>query len=198
MVHAAAAERIVGYEILGTLGGGGQVFAATDDSGQRLLGGAVVEEVVAADLAERDPDRAKLLTQMHRVLAGLFVVQEAEGETIGRELVEVAAKSALGDGARYLDGFVDDRNDSAGFYRATGAHLLPRNAPLPARSPANVTQVTPGGDLSGHWFYWDLWKYLEGDIQCAHCASTLSYSPVEDRLACPQCRPAPDVHDGTG
>lgn len=105
MVHEAAAKRIVGYHAVGGLRREGQVFAATDADGRRLLGGAVVEDVVVTELVERAPRRADLLSEMHRVLAGLFVAQEVEGKGVGRTLVEVAAKYALGQGARYLDGF---------------------------------------------------------------------------------------------
>lgn len=198
MVHEGAAQRIVGYHASGGLSREGQVYAATDDDGRLLLGGAVVEGVIVAELAERDPRRADLLSKAHRVLAGLYVAQEAEGNGIGRALVDVAASQAFSEGARYLDGFVDDRNHSADFYRSTGAQVLPHNADLPARPPANVTQTNPRDDLSGHWFYWDLWKYFEGRATCVHCAALLAYSPAEDRLACPRCRPAKDVHEADG
>lgn len=206
IVHEAASKRIVGYgpphaaetasrthQLLKLFNDRAApdpslMIVATDDAGTTLHGGIVIETPPTAELAAQQPEQARIFAQTHRALAALFVLEHAEGTGVARRLLSEGSMESLIAGARYLDGFVDIRNASSGFYQAIGAHVMPRTIPLPPRPPANVPQRHLPG-IDGHWFYLDLWQTLEGHIVCSHCDTLLAYSHTEDRLVCAHCLP---------
>lgn len=211
LIHAAAASRITGYAIPSAqmvrerearlerlfadqdepTPAAHLVFGATNDTGTHLQGGVIIESAPSPELVEADPDRARVFAVRHRTLAAVFVADSAAGQGLGRALLDAASDQALRDGARYLDGFVDDQNNSVGFYRAIGYQVMPHNTGLPARSPANI-RLTHVAGVNGHWFYDDLWRRYAGMLRCQRCAGPLTLSPVDDRLACANCGPPPE------
>lgn len=214
-VHHAAEDNIVGYGIPSTRHEAArrahltQLFveepaqtpeptiaiAGVDEDTSRLVAGAILETSQTSEITNLNAARS--LAQAHRVLAALFVIEPYRRTRLGRDLLcEAAARAALGSGARYIDGFVDDRNAAVGFYRRIGAHVLPKDEALPARSPSNVTQL-PRPGISGHWFYLDLWDLFSGRLTCLRCDTPLDYSPNDDRLHCSRCGPPPASTDPT-
>lgn len=162
------------------------VRAAVDDRGY-MIGAAIVEPCMSPEL-DVDPELARLFAISHRVLAGLYVVPEHRGSGVGSELLEAAAYDALSDGARYLDGFVDDRNGSAEFYRRAGAIVMEHNNGLPGRPPANVIQAHDP-QYSGHWFYIDLWAtFAHSLMRCPRCSGAMTFDPSDGgRVSCTEC-----------
>lgn len=162
------------------------VRAAIDDRGY-MIGAAIVEPCMSPEL-NADPDLARLFATAHRVLAGLYVVPEHRGHGVGAELLQAAAYEAVSDGARYLDGFVDDRNGSADFYRRAAAIVMGHNSGLPGRAPANVTQAHDPG-YNGHWFYIDLWAaFADSLMRCPKCSGGVTFEPSDGgRVSCTTC-----------
>lgn len=163
------------------------LIAATDDSGTELYGAVVLDTPYYADLAAKEPDTARSFAKMHRIISGLFVVDEHRGRGLGTHLLrELAAMHALQGGARYLDGFVDDRNNSTDFYRHAGLTVMPHNTGLPARWPTN-TPLKHVPQVNGHWFYLDLFAHYADRMCCSVCGGGLAVIPddVAGRLACP-------------
>lgn len=208
-VHDAAGSHIIGYgqsdrvmaadrttqRQLDQLFNGEQappasvVLAAADRTGTHLYGGAVIETAYPRELATKDRDRARMYARLHRTLAAVFVMPEHRGQGIGAQLIDQAAYSALESGARYLDGFVDDRNESADFYRHVGATVMPKDFDgLPARSPDMVSSTDPWG-LQGHWFYVDLWaRHMVERGRCSRCEGTFEFHDDDGGyLVCTKC-----------
>lgn len=166
------------------------VVAAADDRGM-LAGAAVIEPSVSDVLMSRDHADARKLAMTHRTLAALFVVPGARGQGIGRQLLSEAAYWALPHGGRYLDGFVDDRNDSVDFYRSAGATVVGHNTGLPARPPTHFP-LWHNPSVNGTWFYVDAWRLHQGLILCQRCQSVLEFVDEDGGdLRCPICPPPP-------
>ena len=162
------------------------IIGASDDRGM-MLGGAVVEPFVSDELISKEPDAARQFATTHRILAALFVLPEARGSGIGRELLSEAAYWALPHGGRYLDGFVDDRNNSADFYRRSGATVVGHNTGLPARRPTN-SELSHYPGIDGTWFYVDAWRMHQGKINCARCRDVFEFVDKDGGyLLCPNC-----------
>lgn len=215
-VHAAAARAIPGYGGAGFSGveyqrdkqarladlfaGHGPapdavtIVAATDERAADVLGAVVVETPFYGEFATTDPDRARALARSHRTLAAIFVDDQHRGAGLGRRLlIEFAAYNlTLHAGARYLDGFVDDRADSVDFYRSVGATVTGHNAGLPARRPTN-TPMNHNPQVNGHWFYLDAWPLFEGPmLLCNRCQNQLTFDPRDGGdLVCATCGPPP-------
>ena len=153
------------------------IIGASDDRGM-MLGGAVVEPFVSDELISKEPDAARQFATTHRILAALFVLPEARGSGIGRELLSEAAYWALPHGGRYLDGFVDDRNNSADFYRRSGATVVGHNTGLPARRPTN-SELSHYPGIDGTWFYVDAWRMHQGKINCSRCRDVFEFVDEE-------------------
>lgn len=209
LVHKAAGDHITGYsndvewlnsyhrqqqEKLDRLFGDGKqappastVLALTDETSSRLYGAAIVETPYYDELVGENPEQARVMASFHRVLAGMFVPREFRGEGLGRELLDWAAHHTLNQQARFLDGFVDDRTGSAGFYRKYGAVIVDHNQGLPARSPANVPLEHVKG-VDGHWFYVDTWPKFEKLMRCSRCRNQLRFiADNGGRMACNTC-----------
>lgn len=213
-VYAAAADAIVGYspadavlqentrrqaKLSQLFAGHGPaptastVLVATDRTGSELYGAAIIDSTPYDQIATSDPHRARSLAQMHRTLSALFVDEAYRGSGLGTHLLrELAARQALAAGARYLDGFVDDRNGSVEFYRRAGATVMAHNTGLPPRPPSN-THLQHVTYVNGHWFYLDLWPLFVGpQLLCSRCRGQLAYDPSDGgRLSCATCRPPP-------
>lgn len=207
LVQAAAAEHIIGYapphlvaaddrrreEQLARIFKDDEapeasiIIGASDDRGM-MLGGAVVEAFVADELIDGDPEGARRLSTSHRILAALFVLPEARGLGIGRELLQEAAYWALPQGGRYLDGFVDERNDSVGFYRRAGATVVGRNTGLPPRRPTN-SEMRHYPGLDGTWFYVDAWRVHSEILCCSQCRAVFDF--VDEDGGYLRCRNCP-------
>ncbi|MTG90927.1 GNAT family N-acetyltransferase [Cellulosimicrobium sp. BIT-GX5] len=165
------------------------IVAATDDSGTELYGAVVLDTPYNAGAVIQDLELGRQLARLHRIVSGLFVVDEHRGAGLGTQLLrEEAAMCALVTGARYIEGFVDDRNGSADFYRRAGLTVLPHNTGLPARRPTN-TPLTHESSVDGHWFYLDLWAHYADRMQCKECGSGLAFVPGDGGdLTCPRMR----------
>lgn len=166
------------------------LIAATDDSGTELYGAVVLDAPYYADLAAKEPATARSFAKLHRIVSGLFVVDEHRGRGLGTHLLrELAAMHALQAGARYLDGFVDNRNGSTDFYRRAGLTVMPHNTGLPARWPTNTT-LKHVPQVNGHWFYLDLFAHYADRMYCSVCGGELAVIPGDaaGRLACPNMR----------
>lgn len=183
--RAAQLERIFGSD---TPPETSIIIVAADDTGM-MLGGAVVETFVSDELIRKSPDAAREFATAHRILAALFVLPEARGRGVGRELLSEAAYWALPHNGRYLDGFVDDRNDSVGFYRRAGATVVGHNTGLPARRPTyDPLRHFPG--LDGTWFYVDAQRLHQKVLRCVHCRSSFEFVEEDGGyLRCPTCPP---------
>lgn len=209
MVHKIAAENIIGYggdtrwmndyiedqqEKLDRLFDGERtapaastVLALTDETGSDLYSAAIVETPYYDELVRENEEQARVMAEHHRVLAGMFVPQEFRAQGLGREMLYWAAHHSLNQRARYLDGFVDDRTGSTGFYRKSGAVVAERNQGLPARSPANVP-LNHVKEVSGHWFYLDLWPMFQELMRCAKCGDHLRFITDDGgRMTCNTC-----------
>lgn len=166
-----------------------RVYAALTND-RRIVGGVVIE-CATLGVETIDPTRARTFARAHRTVSALFVGEPVRGRNVGRDLlVKAVGRDAFQESVRYLDGFVDDRNNSAGFYRRIGATVLPRNTGLPDRSPAHVPQAHVPG-VSGHWFYLDLWRQYINELVCNRCRSPLYFNEEQDTAACPRCPPPP-------
>lgn len=213
LVHQAAALAITGYSAAGAIehthrrqtgldrlftGHGPApaactVLAAADRTGNELYGAVIIEAPYYAQIATSDPKRARSLAGLHRTLSAMFVCTEHRGAGLGTHLLrEVASWHALRDGVRYIDGFVDDRNDSVDFYRQAGAVVMDRNTGLPPREPSN-TALDHVAAVNGHWFYLDLWQLCAGPmLRCSRCDTVLAFEPADGgRLTCATCGPPP-------
>lgn len=162
-------------------------YAAVEPDGG-LYGAAIVEVPHYAELQETNPENAKLLAEYHRTLAALFVAPAMRRSGLGSQLMSVVTEMALREGARWVDGFVDDRNGSVDFYRANATHVQPRNTGLQARWPAQTGMVHPP-KLDGHWFHYDLWAMYGDQMQCSHCQGHLKFIPADGgRMRCETCQ----------
>jgi len=162
------------------------VFCALDDEGE-LVGGAVIEMPDIDEIAAAEPERAKEYSITHAMLAALFVLPEHRKRGIGAQLLDVAGAAALQRRARWLDGFVDARNNSASFYSAAGAEVMPINTGLPPRQPMQVTVGHPPW-LNGNWFYVDLWQSHGHLMRCERHGTALEFDPGDGGyLRCDEC-----------
>lgn len=131
-----------------------RTLVAWDPEEGGALGAATVESYAPLELLDIPPKEARLIARTHYVLSALWVRDGVRGRGIGSALFEVATRLVVRSGGRYLDGFVDDRNESEGFYIRAGATVGAQDVGLPARRPTNVM----GGhapELHGRWFYVD-------------------------------------------
>lgn len=92
-----------------------------------------------------------------RVLSGIAVSPGERSRGLGGALIEVLEEIAAAEGASWLTGFMDERNDRPDFYRRSGFTVLDKNVPLPRLEPFPVTQIHPHG-YDGHWFF----KQIDG------------------------------------
>ena len=161
---------------------------ATDETADTLYGAATLEPFLGEQLLQQDRENARHVAALHRVLASLFVVPDERGRGIGSELLDAASLAVVRDQGRYLEGFVDDRDGSADFYRRAGATVTSHNEPLPPRPPVNLkTTHYPGKD--GHWFSVDGWERHHDTILCSRCGGALDFLPANGGdLRCPRCQ----------
>lgn len=162
--------------------------AATNEAMDGLCGAALLEPFYSEDLLAQDRDAGRLMARAHRVLAALFVVPNFRGRGIASALLDVASLAVVRDQGRYLEGFVDDHDGSADFYRRFGAYVGAHNGPLPPRPPVNLkTMHYPGKD--GHWFSVDGWARHHDKIRCSRCGGALDFLPANGGdLRCPRCQ----------
>lgn len=209
IVNRAAEEAIIGYAAIGATRGdsrrlaaitqlfpdpsqrpfNSRTLAATEPTGNELVGGAVIEATIPLDLMQRDPESVRYVARFHYVLAAMFVRPDMRHRGVGDALLDAASCAVVEAGGRYLDGFVDQRNKAVGFYRSSGATVLGRNQPLPARPPANVPTIHPRG-VNGNWFYIDGWAKHHQMMECARCEThpRLRFHPDDGGyLSCPNC-----------
>ncbi|KFD43959.1 hypothetical protein IU11_06525 [Cellulosimicrobium sp. MM] len=187
---ARAQERLDAlFEGHGPAPAAGAIIAATDDTQSELYGAIVLDTPYYAAIAAADPHTARLFASAHRIVSGLFVVDGCRGMGVGTGLLrEFAAMHALEVGARYLDGFVDDRNGSADFYRRAGLTVMPHNTGLPARRPTN-SPLLHVKQVNGHWFYLDLWAHYAERTLCKECRGAFTFVPEDGgQLVCPRVR----------
>lgn len=162
-------------------------IVATDETGSHLYGAASVEPFLGDELLAHDRRAALAMAAYHRVLTGLFVIPDARGQGLATALLDAAALAAARSHARYLGGFVDDRDGSAGFYRQAGAIVGGHNVPLPPRSPVNLTTTNYPGK-NGHWFYIDARQRHAGAHFCPRCVQPLTFDPADGgSLRCARC-----------
>lgn len=161
---------------------------ATDEAADTLYGAATLEPFLGEQLLEQDKENARHVAALHRILASLFVMPGERGRGIGSALLDAASLAVVRDQGRYLEGFVDDRDGSADFYRRAGASVTPHNEPLPPRPPVNLkTTHYPGKD--GHWFSVDGWERHHATMLCSRCRGALDYLPSDGgTLRCPRCQ----------
>lgn len=162
------------------------ILIATD--GLSIFGAAIMQCFVSEELAELHPEIARQMATTHVVLSGMFVVPQARRYGVGAKLIREATALVVHGRGRYLDGFVDERNGSADFYRAVGAQVGVRNEGLPERQPTRVSLAHPGNN--GHWFYFDCWRIHQSLMQCSRCGDQLIF--VEDNgghFRCAVCMP---------
>lgn len=154
-----------------------------------IIGAAILEPSWAEDLPIEDRGDLIDLTRFHYLLAGLFVQTQYRGKEIGRRLLSTACEEALSRGARYVEGFVNDRSGSSGFYRRFGAVMMPHNEGLPGRSPTYVRRAHTPWD-NGYWFYIDLWSKFAILVNCPKCGQkeSLAFDPsLGGFLLCAKC-----------
>ncbi|MGP5292459.1 GNAT family N-acetyltransferase [Brachybacterium tyrofermentans] len=163
-------------------------IAATNEAMDGLCGAALLEPFCGEDLLAQDRDAGRLMARAHRVLAALFVVPDERGRSIGSALLDVASLAVVGDGGRYLEGFVDDQDGSVDFYRRAGAYVGAHNESLPPRPPVNLkTMHYPGKD--GHWFSVDGWARHHDKMSCSRCGGAFDFLPANGGdLRCPRCQ----------
>lgn len=167
--------------------------AITDATITEVYGAAMVETPYYEVLAQENPGHARNMARYHRILSGMFVSEQHRETGIGSEALRSAGHVALSSGARYLDGFVDDRTGAAGFYRKVGATVCEHNAGLPKRSPTNA-RINHVLSVNGHWFYVDLWQEFEELMECSQCAGELEYVADDGgRMVCPNCGDPKDL-----
>lgn len=168
-------------------------LAITDPTNTELYGAAMVETPYYEVLAEENPEHARRMATHNRILSGMFVHEHHRQAGVGSGVLRWAGHLALSSGARYLDGFVDDRMGAADFYRKAGATVCGHSAGLPGRSPTN-SAINHVMEVNGHWFYIDLWKEFEEDLRCSRCRAALTF--VDDdggRMTCPNCGDPKDL-----
>ena len=163
-------------------------IAATNEAMDGLCGAALLEPFYGEDLLAQDRDAGRLMARAHRVLAALFVVPNFRGKGIASALLDVASLAVVRDRGRYLEGFVDDHDGSADFYRRAGAAVTSHNEPLPPRPPVNLkTTHYPG--KNGHWFSVYGWERHHDKIRCSRCGGALDFLPANGGdLRCPRCQ----------
>lgn len=131
-----------------------QTLVAWDLELGGVPGAATVESYAPLGLLDLPLDKAQLIARTHYVLSALWVRDAARSRGRGGTLSEGADGLVVRSGGRYLDGFVDDRNGSDGFYMRAGAAVGPHDVGLPARHPTYVVGDHPPG-LHGRWFHID-------------------------------------------
>lgn len=162
--------------------------AAVNDAGDGLYGAASLEPFLGEDLVAQDREAARNVAILHRIVGSLFVVPDARGNGLGDALLDAASLAVVQDQGRYAEGFVDDRDGSAGFYRRAGAYVGGHNEPLPPRPPINLkTTHHPG--KSGHWFSVDGWARHHDMMLCSRCGGALDFHTEDGgMLHCPRCQ----------
>lgn len=156
-----------------------------------LVGAAIVEtpiaRVVQADSHGVSRASRQAYSSFHRILGAIAVAPAHRGEGLGSGIVDDAAIQALLVGARYLDGFVEHRTGSAGFYEAAGLIVTPHNTPLPPRPPVNFTSRHLHS-ADGRYFGLDLWERYAAFMSCAICSGPLWFDRRDGgRLVCDNC-----------
>lgn len=166
------------------------IFAvvAVNDAGDGMYGAATLEPFLGEDLTSQDREVARNVAALHRVLGSLFVVPDARGNGIGGALLDAASLTVVQDQGRYVEGFVDDRDGSVGFYRRAGAYVGSHNEPLPPRPPIHLkTTHYPG--KNGHWFSVDGWAHHPELLLCGGCGQAPDFDPETDGMPhCPRCQ----------
>ncbi|WP_270411792.1 GNAT family N-acetyltransferase [Microbacterium maritypicum] len=125
----------------------------------KLIAGAFVHPIyleaidrISNGVAE---ETIRLMLASRRTLSGLAVLPEFRRKGIASRLVERAISIARRDGARWLTGFMDEKNGTPDFYRNLGFRVGERNRPLPPLAPANIREAHPRY-VNGWWFHMDL------------------------------------------
>ena len=162
--------------------------AAVNEAGDGLYGAASLEPFLGDDLIAQDLEAARNVAILHRIVGSLFVVPDARRNGIARALLDAASLAVVRDQGRYAEGFVDDRDGSAEFYRRAGAYVGGHNQPLPPRPPINLkTTHYPG--KNGHWFSVDGWARHHDIMLCSRCGGSLDFHPEDGgMLHCPKCQ----------
>lgn len=166
------------------------VFAivATNDAMDGMYGAATLEPFLGDDLVGQDREAARNVAILHRILGSLFVVPDARYNGLANTLLDSASLAVVQDQGRYVEGFVDDRDGSVGFYRRAGAYVGGHNEPLPPRPPINLkTTHYPG--KNGNWFWVDGWERHHEMMLCSRCQKPLDFHPEDGgMLHCPRCQ----------
>lgn len=161
---------------------------AVDDSKTTMYGAATLEPFFAEDLVAKDREAARSVAMFHRIVASLFVVPSERRKGVAGALLDAASYAVVRDHGRYAEGFVDDHDDSAGFYRRAGAYVGRHNVPLPPRPPVNLKTIHYPGK-SGHWFSVDGWARHHAAMFCSRCGGGLDFYPEDGgMLHCSRCQ----------
>lgn len=167
---------------------------ATDEDERAIYGGAILETPVYGQAWEQDPAAARGLAQFHRVLAALFVSPPAQGHGLGRHLMaSIAGDEVLKDRARWIDGWVDDRSGSRGFYEdIDGVQVYDNEQGLPPRWPMHMS-LTQDPESSGAWFCYDTWPDRIDSLHCSRCGGPLRFHDGKrEGVECPNCPMPPN------
>lgn len=163
-------------------------IVAVNEAEDGMYGAATLEPFLGEDLIAQDREAARNVAILHRILGSLFVVPDARGNGIADALLDAASIAVIQTQGRYTEGFVDDRDGSAGFYRRVGAFVGGHNEPLPPRPPVNLkTTHYPG--KNGHWFSVDGWARHHEMMRCSRCRKPLDFHAEDGgMLHCPRCQ----------
>lgn len=125
----------------------------------KLVGGVFVHpvymEAIEGQANGVDEELLRLMLSSRRTLSGLAVLPDFRRRGLASRLVERVASAARDDGARWLTGFMDEKNGTPDLYRELGFHVGERNRPLPPLAPAYVRESHPSY-VNGWWFHMDL------------------------------------------
>lgn len=120
-----------------------------------LVGTGVIHPLYqeALELHEQgaSDDYLKQLLKSRRTLTCLAVLDTYRRAGIGRRIVQILADRALAEQARWVTGFMDERNGSPDFYRHVGFTIQQKNQPNPPLPPTFLREFHPRG-VDGWWF----------------------------------------------